>query len=355
MMYEYWLAVLPGISDRRKKDLRDHVGSARKIFFSEKEAAQQLGEKERKALEEGRKMSPEKIYQEFEKAGIRFVPWFSEQYPSRLKRISAPPYAIYVKGALPEEERLSVAIVGARMCTPYGEQMALEYGETLAAAGIQIISGMARGIDGAGQRGALNAGGTTYAVLGCGADICYPRENFGLYTDIQKKGGILSELPPKTEPRPYFFPARNRLISALADLVLIIEAKEKSGSLITADFALEQGKDVYALPGPVTSPQSQGCHRLIAQGAGILLNPQELLSEMGVSHIKIRQIANKPKKMLESTENILYSCLGFTPKGVGQLSEETGFSSRKVLEELVTLELQGEVKEISKNYYVRIR
>ena len=225
----------------------------------------------------------------------------------------------------------------------------------MASEGIQIISGMARGIDGAGQRGALNAGGATYGVLGCGVDICYPRENIGLYMDIQQKGGIISEQIPGQPPLPAYFPERNRIISGLADVVLVIEAKEKSGSLITADMALEQGKDVYALPGPVTSSMSQGCHRLIRQGAGILISPEDLLIELGINIVNQGQIIDKNEKVLESTENMVYSCLGLFPKGMSQLLEETGLNVQELLEQLITLEMKGYVKEISKNYYVKLR
>ena len=163
--------------------------------------------------------------------------------------------------------------MGARSCTPYGEKYALEYGKKLAECGIQVISGLARGVDGIGQRGALLGGGKTFAVLGSGVDVCYPKNHMGLYLDIlEQEGGILSELPPGTPPLPQHFPRRNRIISALSDIVLVMEARERSGSLITADLALEQGKDVYALPGPVNSSLSQGCNRLIFQGAGILLS-----------------------------------------------------------------------------------
>ncbi len=216
-----------------------------------------------------------------EEKNIRFIPYFSEEYPVRLKNIPAPPYALYVRGRLPTVTDPPAALVGARNCTHYGERMALEYGEKLAENGISIISGMARGIDGAAGRGAINADGCTYAVLGSGVDVCYPRENRGLYVDIQKSGGILSEQLPGSPPLQGNFPRRNRIISAMADLVLVMEAKEKSGSLITADQALEQGKEVYALPGPVTSLLSQGCHRLIAQGAGILLSPEDLWKRWG--------------------------------------------------------------------------
>lgn len=331
--------------------------TAEKLYNIEEKALHALGilrEKEIRALLDARKKEFRKEYERMAEQGISFIPYFAAEYPRRLKDIPSPPYALYVKGRLPKEKGRCVAVVGARRCTPYGEEMALQYGKALSRAGVQVISGMARGIDGAGQRGALNGGGRTYGVLGCGVDICYPRENFGLYMDTMKEGGLISEQVPGTKPLPGYFPARNRIISALSDAVLVIEARERSGSLITADMALEQGKDVYALPGPVTSPLSTGCHRLIQQGAGILISPEDLLDEMNIHGKGDLQIINKNEKMLETTENLVYSCLGFIPKGVDCLVKETGLSAREVLEKLITLELQGVAKEISKNYYIRI-
>lgn len=286
---------------------------------------------------------------------IQFIPYYVPEYPEKLRNIQDPPYALYVLGKLPENNQKAAAIVGARRCTPYGEQMALEYGNILARAGIPVISGMARGIDGAGQRGALNGGGETYAVLGCGVDICYPRENIGLYMDIQKNGGIISEFPPGTEPLSWNFPRRNRIISGLSDWILVMEAKEKSGSLITADMGLEQGKDVYALPGPVTSVLSQGCHRLIRQGAGILLTPEELIEEWNIKVVRYGQKSDKNEKMLESPEVMVYSCLDLFPKGIEQLLNETNLSGQELMERLITLELKGYAKEVSRNYYIKAR
>lgn len=302
----------------------------------------------------------EEKWRRTEEKRIQFIPYFLKTYPEKLKYITDPPYALYVLGQLPDEKRKSAAIVGARNCTAYGEQMALQYGKSLAEAGIQIISGMARGIDGAGQRGALNSSwakesGVTYAVLGCGVDVCYPRENIGLYMDIQEKGGIVSEFSPGTQPYAWNFPRRNRIISALADWILIMEAKERSGSLITADLALEQGKDVYALPGPVNSVLSQGCHRLIKQGAGILITPEELMDEWNINPVEIGQKGNKSEKMLESPEFMVYSCLDLFPKGTDQLMKETGLSVTELMERLITLELNGYVKEVSRNYYIRLQ
>ena len=359
MMYEYWLSAIRPLSDKKKRLLREEYGDGKTIYNIEEIHLRFLNFLESRdvdtILRSKKEWEIEKCWEKLQEQGIRMIPYFSEEYPKKLTNISQPPYALYVKGSLPRENQVSVAIVGARRCTHYGEQIALEYGEALASEGIQIISGMARGIDGAGQRGALNAGGATYGVLGFGVDICYPRENIGLYMDIQQKGGIISEQIPGQPPLPAYFPERNRIISGLADVVLVIEAKEKSGSLITADMALEQGKDVYALPGPVTSSMSQGCHRLIRQGAGILISPEDLLIELGINIVNQGQIIDKNEKVLESTENMVYSCLGLFPKGMSQLLEETGLNVQELLEQLITLEMKGYVKEISKNYYVKLR
>ena len=358
-MYEYWLSAIRPLSDKKKRLLREEYGDGKTIYNIEEIHLRFLNFLESRdvdtILRSKKEWEIEKCWEKLQEQGIRMIPYFSEEYPKKLTNISQPPYALYVKGSLPRENQVSVAIVGARRCTHYGEQIALEYGEALASEGIQIISGMARGIDGAGQRGALNAGGATYGVLGCGVDICYPRENIGLYMDIQQKGGIISEQIPGQPPLPAYFPERNRIISGLADVVLVIEAKEKSGSLITADMALEQGKDVYALPGPLTSSMSQGCHRLIRQGAGILISPEDLLIELGINIVNQGQIIDKNEKVLESTENMVYSCLGLFPKGMSQLLEETGLNVQELLEQLITLEMKGYVKEISKNYYVKLR
>ena len=359
MLYEYWLARIQGISVSKKRKLREYFGDGKAIYNIEERKISEttiLNEKEWQYFQIAkRERDVKEQYQKLETDNITFIPIFDEKYPERLRNISSPPYALYVKGELPDPGRVSVAIVGARRCTPYGESMALEFGEVLAEHGVQIISGMARGIDGAGQRGALNKQGNTYAVLGCGIDICYPKEHQGLYQDIQKRGGIISEYCPGTPPLAVHFPARNRIISGLADTVLVLEAKEKSGSLITADMALEQGKDVYALPGLVTSPWSKGCHHLISQGAGILISPSELLKELKIPEEKPEQKTNKSKKELETTENIVYSCLDLYPKGLERLIKETSLSPQQIMRDLVSLELEGKVKEISKNQYIRMR
>lgn len=356
MKYEYWFANLKGISNERKRQIRRNFKSAEELYYIEETGLKMydIQEKERKIiLDSFATWEMETEYEKLLQRQVRFVVSMDENYPKRLRNIASAPYALYVKGKVPEEDALSVAIVGARECSPYGESMAREFSKVLASKGVQIISGMARGVDGAAQKAALEVGGASYGVLGCGVDICYPREQIGLYMELQEQGGVLSEFPVGSSPLPQHFPARNRIISGLADVVLVMEAKEKSGSLITADMALEQGKDVYALPGPINSRLSKGCNWLIKQGAGVLFSPEELLEELGISHGMKVENEQQNKFVLETEENIVYSCLGFYPQNLEQLIRATKYPVARLLDILMSLELRGMIKEISKNYYVK--
>lgn len=212
--------------------------------------------------------------------GIRILKRGDREYPGRLQEIPGAPEELYVLGRLPEEDRPTVAVIGARDCSEYGRYVASGLGASLARNGVQVISGMARGIDGIGQAAALDAGGSSFAVLGSGVDVCYPAGNRGLYEKLKLGGGILSEYPPGTPPLSRHFPPRNRIVSGLSDVVVVVEAREKSGTLITVDMALEQGREVYVVPGRVTDPLSVGCNRLLKLGAGLLLDPGEFLEEV---------------------------------------------------------------------------
>ena len=213
-------------------------------------------------------------------AGIHMVERGERDYPARLLEIPDPPERLYVLGRLPEEKVPSVAIIGARECSEYGSYVAARLGECMGRNGIQVISGMARGIDGIGQTAALDVGGSSFAVLGSGVDVCYPARNRRLYERLRERGGVLSEYPPGTPALSRNFPPRNRIVSGLADAVVVVEAREKSGTLITVDMALEQGKEVYAVPGRVTDALSSGCNRLVKLGAAVLLDPEELAEEL---------------------------------------------------------------------------
>ena len=209
-----------------------------------------------------------------------FITPFEKEYPDKLKNIPDAPAGLYVRGKVPVESEITVAVVGARDCSEYGRYVAEELGSFLGKSGVTVVSGMARGIDGISQWAALEAGGTSIGILGCGVDICYPARNRALFDRLSEQGTIISEYPPGTPPRPMNFPARNRIVSGLADAVVVIEARCRSGTLITVDMALEQGKEVFVVPGRVTDRLSDGCNRLIKQGAAIMLSPEELLEEL---------------------------------------------------------------------------
>lgn len=358
MKYEYWFSNLKGISGKRKKEIREKFPTTEALYNIEETALKRnnIEEGEYKIIVESlRNWKLEEEYDAMIQKGIQCVTIFDACYPERLKNISSAPYALYVKGKLPEENSPTVAIVGARECSAYGQTMASEFAATLAKEGVQIISGMARGVDSASQESALEAGGTSFGVLGCGVDICYPKEKISLYMRLQERGGLLSELPPGTPPQKCYFPARNRIISGLADAVLVMEAKPGSGSLITVDMALEQGKDVYALPGPVGSLLSRGCNELIRQGAGILLSPQDLMEELQIASSKEEKKSGTKKILLETEENIVYSCLDFYPRNLEELIQTTGLDISQLMAALMSLELKGFIAEISKNYYVKAK
>lgn len=229
---------------------------------------------------ENDRKSENRCRQEAGKEEIRMLQQGDPEYPQRLRKIPGPPKRLYVLGRVPSERILTVALIGARDCSEYGKYVAAGLGAALGRKGIQVVSGMARGIDGIGQEAALDAGGSSFAVLGCGPDICYPAANRRIYEKLKLRGGLLSEYPPGTPPLAGHFPPRNRIVSGLADAVVVVEAREKSGTLITVDMALEQGREVYVVPGRMTDPLSAGCNRLSKLGAGLILREEEFLEEL---------------------------------------------------------------------------
>ena len=285
---------------------------------------------------------------------IRQISSKSAEYPQKLNNYPKMPEILFAKGNLPDAKKPTAAIVGARACSPYGRIQAFRYAKILSSAGVQIISGMAYGIDAEAHKGALEGGTPTYAVLAGGVDICYPSGNRPLYARIlRENGGILSEQPPGMRARNYFFPARNRIISGLADLVLIVEAREKSGSLITAQWALDQGKIIYAVPGPVNEALSMGCHKLIYDGAGIAYSPEILLRELGLNCENKVKSPEKNDLGLASDLKLVYSCLDLRPKSTDFLIQKTGLPPEKIGSLLLELKLSGLVREIGRHYYIK--
>lgn len=355
--YRYWLCNIPGLGNVRIERLYNLFGSARDIYHaSEKilKASNILKDKDIECIRKTREnLQIFTEYLQLNKKNIRLITLWDEDYPKRLKNIYDKPVSLYLKGKLPAEDTPAVAIVGARNCSEYGRQMAHFLGRKLAQKGVNVISGLARGIDGAGHLGALSAGGYTMGVLAGGVDVCYPRENIDLYVQMEEAGGIVSEYPPGMEPLPKHFPLRNRIISGLSDVVVIVEARERSGSLITADMALEQNRTVMAVPGRICDKLSAGCNDLILQGAGIVCGVENILENLNCESFVKEPDEKKIINLLAREEKMLYSCLDLTPKNLNTIIEETGLEMSVVTASLVNLEFRGMIREVSRGYYVR--
>lgn len=300
-------------------------------------------------------------YHRWTEQGIKFITVWDNEYPGRLLSLYDRPYALYLRGSLPKEKRPAAAIVGARACSMYGSSQARKIGRELAEAGVQIISGLAYGIDSAGHKGALESGmpAATFAVLGCGLDQCYPREHGWLAERIlENGGGVLSEFAPGSRALASHFPMRNRIISGLSDCILVMEARERSGSLITVDQALEQGKEVFALPGRVDDPLSAGCHRLLENGAALLsgsgaaldfLLPKRKKEEHENLHSK-----DFEKNALAPEKNMVYSCLDYQGKTMEELIALTGLPLAVIRTRLLELLMAGRITETAKGHYARL-
>lgn len=353
--YWYWLLTIPMIGNKTIHKLLTCYGSPQGVFRAKKEELlkiEGIGEKMASSILNSR--MEERVrnsYANLKRKGIYFITRQEAAFPKKLKEIPDPPWGIYGKGNLPEENRKTIAIVGARSCSNYGKEMALFFGAKLAGKGVQIVSGLARGIDGYAHRGALREKGSTFGILGCGIDICYPRENFKLYLEMQERGGVLSEYGPGIAPLPGYFPMRNRIISGLCDGVLVIEAKEKSGSLITADMGLDQGKEIFALPGRAGDPFSRGCNNLIKEGACLVDEPEDILKNFGMEEIGDGRVCKNLNNSLETNEKIVYASLSLVPKHLNELIGECSLFMTEIMECLISLELKGYIKQTANNYY----
>jgi len=361
--YLYWLHQVPGVGNEKMQRLVEFFGSARDVYeATEKRLLSILRKGEVDAIQNiKRKWRVSEAYHEMTQKGVRLIDIKDTQYPQRLKQTNKPPFLLYVIGRLPEEHIPTVAIIGARECSGYGVVMAQAFAVRLAQAGVNVISGMARGIDGVSQEAAVAAGGSTFAVLGCGVDVCYPASNRKLYEAIRYNGGIISPYAPGTRPRKTLFPYRNQIVAGLADALLVVEARQKSGTWITVDRALEQGKDVYAVPGRLTDRLSDGCNLLISQGAGIALSPEDLLSELRVLQNRQKNKQNEGKKSMEIDlvqEQGPEKYLDFYPKHVDDIlelvqKEDEDMTLSQLMFELIQLCVQGKAMQVGGNYFVK--
>ena len=296
---------------------------------------------------------PEKELARLEKMGARVITRQDPDYPPLLATIYAPPPLLFVRGSLAPGREQTVAVVGSRRTTPYGRRMAQELGRDLARAGVSLVSGLARGIDSIAHQAALQAGGHTVGVVGCGLDVVYPPENAGLMKRMAEQGAVVSEFPLGTKPLAANFPIRNRVISGLSRAVVVVEAGLRSGSLITARHALDQGREVFAVPGPVGNPGSAGCHQLIRQGACLLESAQDIL-EPGALPLFSPPATPAPEPAgLPPQGQKLLELIGDDPVHLDVLARQSGFKAQEVTALLVNLEMAGLVQQLPGKYFVR--
>lgn len=363
LMDYYMLARVRGIGKKTLFRLIDDFGTAGNVLtLSDKEIDQVLGTKTAESFRYALKhWDKEKEYKKMLDMGIRIIPYFDEEFPDKLKTIPDPPSCIYVKGQLPNDDIPSVSIIGARMCSEYGRYVSRQFGLGLAEAGIQIISGMALGVDGISQKAALKAGYPSFAVLGCSPEICYPDGNKDVYDMLCQNGGIISEYPPGTSPEARLFPMRNRIISGLSDIVLVIEARKKSGTQITVDMALEQGKEIFAVPGRITDRLSDGCNELIKQGAGIALTPEDIISSLGSIPLKSSEGSfSKEIRNLSPLEKSVLEAMDIYPISATQIAQRLENGNIKepvsvILQTLTMMQIEGLIESQGSYYVKKIR
>jgi DNA processing protein len=294
------------------------------------------------------------------RSGISLVPWSDQAYPAALTAIADPPPVLWIRGRAEALGRQAVSIVGSRAGSPYALSVAERLALDLAAAGLVVVSGLARGVDSAAHRGALSGGGTTVAILGSGVDVLYPREHAELARDIEQDGAVVSELVPGTPPQAQFFPRRNRIISGLSRAVVVIEAGEKSGSLITARCALEQGRDVLAVPGNVLSGRNRGAHALLRDGARIVESAEDVLEELGMTGLPAvareesgRAVAGGSSRS-RAVDPVLATLTPGEPSDLDEIAERSGLSPARLLPRLFELELQGRVTRMGGGRFMRV-
>jgi len=298
------------------------------------------------------RIDPEKELNSLREKGIETVFIDDPVYPQHLRHIYDPPKILYVRGNIDVLQLQMFAVVGARKASPYGLSVAQSVSRDLAEAGLCVVSGMARGIDTAAHRGALGVDKPTVAVLGCGVDVVYPRENKKVMEEIIDKGAVISEFPPGTAPMAGNFPVRNRIISGLSRGILVVEAADKSGSLITADLALEQGRDVFAVPGQVTNSVNRGAHRLIKQGAKLVEDAGDILEDFGYSFFA-KPATGEKQADLTGDEKKIYNIISDDPVSSETIIVKTGFNTSQVLAILLELELRGLVSQLPGQRYIR--
>lgn len=350
---------LPHLGARRIAALLTHYGSAKATWQATGEDYAQLLSLKREVGEQLAKdkqaINPEAEWLKLESFNLKATSLGAEDYPWLLKQISYPPPILYYLGSLEAFAGPAVAIVGSRRSTFYGQEVAGRLAGELAVAGIIVVSGMALGVDTAAHRGSLEGGGKTAAVLGCGLDLCYPPQNRKLMEEIASNGLVFSEFPLGTQPLAANFPQRNRIISGLTLGTVVVEATAKSGSLITANFALEQNREVFAVPGNIGSPYSRGCHRLIKEGARLVESAADILAELNLAGGHEEQLALPfPLQELSGDESQLLQLIPYYPIQIDDLIRAGSYSAASASSLLLSLELKMLIRQTPGKYFCRI-
>lgn len=352
----YWIGfnIVRGIGSLRLRALLDHFGTIERAWHAPSAELHRAG-LDRRSLENltaaRASLDLERELERVAAAGARALTWNSPDYPSLLREIPDPPPVLYVRGTLVKEDAWAVAVVGTRRISTYGREVTRGLVQVLARSGVTVVSGLARGIDAEAHRAALEAGGRTIAVLGCGVDRIYPPEHRKLAEEIIACGALVSDYPMGTPPEGMNFPPRNRIISGLSLGVLVIEAGERSGALITADYAAEQGRDVFAVPGSILARSSAGTNRLIQEGAKVVLNPADILEELNLTMVAEQTEARRVFPA-DETEARLLAHLSTEPTHVDELQQQVGLPVAQVTSALALMELKGMVRQVGGMKYI---
>ena len=370
--YWYWFVNIKGIGNIMRVRLMERFRHPRFFYECDPEGLKNLlSESQIESFRRSRNYSRvEEGLKRLKGEGARFVHWQSQDYPHRFRNLYDPPYGFYLRGRLPDPDCPAIAIVGSRKASQYGRKAAEMFASELAGQGVAIISGMASGVDSEAHRAALASSGMTLGILGGGIDTMYPKENWNLYLDMYEQGGILSEYNLGTVNRSGLFPMRNRLISGISDCILVVEAGVKSGSLITADQGMEQGKEVYAVPGRVTDVMSRGCNHLIAQGASIAESPQSLLEDLRSLWERTRRVyfpehnkteyesfhIDDPREQSSYTmeEQMIMDTLDeIEPRTFDSILSGTGLPLNILQHILIRLEMKSCILQVQQNMYLK--
>lgn len=356
---KYWVAfnLVKGIGSVRFKQILDFFGDLETAWESPASGMVSAGLPAKVVenfIKAKSQVDLDKVMEKIVNSGVRVMIWSDSDYPRRLKEINQSPPVLYIKGSINVEDDWAVAVVGTRRVTPYGRQVANEIATFLAQNGVTLVSGLARGVDAISHQASLRAGGRTFAVLGSGVDVIYPPEHRKLAAEIAEQGALISDYAVGTSPDGVNFPPRNRIISGLSLATVVVEAGEKSGALITAEFAVEQGRDVFAVPGSILAPQSTGTNQLIEQGARPLLKMSEIFESLKLEQIPEKQQMRRQNPMNPSEINLLQH-LSTDPLHIDQICVLTGLPISDVSATLIMMELKGYISQVGGMNYVAVR